>query len=641
MRHPDDGLSISTRYWNYLRYKNCFVGSEAVEWIVNKFSFSRADAILVGQRLMDAGIIQHVTHSEPFSDANYFYRFQEDEKSCVLNMKRIWDPNIHTRDALEVSRSLITSLALLCEEHRKTVPNPTNSPLASHPSLSHTPRLSQNGTNGTDQSPLLGRSYSNSHLLLPPAYSPRLSSSASASRLSYSSPSSTPSVPNLIDADDVDFSSLSRGENFQKYELASTELQRVQLDSLTPDDRIAFFVNIYNALCLHAHAEYSESGLLKYIFGRLVFFRRPSYRIAGLDFTLDDIEHGILRGNKRPPLFGFFQQFRPSDPKCHHILTRRDCRIHFLISAGTCSDPSMRILDSENIQGELRESTLEFLSCSVKVDVDNRTVTLPKIFKWYADDFPSPEKNLLSWIAGHLPVELSHKLNALLDSPSTLPVLLYENFEWAKSQARFNAAIVRRKRKKHVPDVIDLEGIQDVAGADATIFQSDLVSGLIAMAEDVISPTPFASNTSRTADTAVPTERSKRIKFTTMQPQEEVVSEKEMWDESYQNTSRKSNDGACINNESNVSLQKSYNEAYTTNGADNAEQDLRNKVHSNVTADAMEPASNVASCNNTIEGNSKERLYDEVHANIVSSSNASVRPRVNADSTPSDSVAGG
>lgn len=61
------------------------------------------------------------------------------------------------------------------------------------------------------------------------------------------------------------------------------------------------------------------------------------------------------------------QQLRPSDPKCQFILTVRESRIHFVISAGTPSDPPIRIVDMENLEDELHDATEEFLNKTVKV----------------------------------------------------------------------------------------------------------------------------------------------------------------------------------------------------------------------------------------------------------------------------------
>lgn len=101
--HPSDpkcGIEVKNRTWHARTYEACFVGSEAVDWMVRTLELpSREDAvaigkilstgffknkyiihillIFVGQSLMYRGIIQHVCNSEPFADHFFFYSFTE------------------------------------------------------------------------------------------------------------------------------------------------------------------------------------------------------------------------------------------------------------------------------------------------------------------------------------------------------------------------------------------------------------------------------------------------------------------------------------------------------------------------------------------------------------------------------------
>jgi hypothetical protein len=475
MRHPETGFDVADRRWRFLHYPKCFVGSESVEWMVRNLDMNRETAIKTGQHLMDAGIVHHVTHSEPFCDKYYFFRFQEDDESSVLNMKRVWDPSLPSRHAVEVSQDLLTRLACLCEEYRHRVINVPQTvqiqsphPGAQSPRLLQTPGALAAGyrselTNGSSAA------LRENELVAPTSTPASLSAGTQSGTPEVwgdSTPVSNtlaitgsnadaPSVSSFdialpgtiasVSTDDVDYTMLAKSEEFRIYTLSAAELQRVQLLGMSHDERIAFFVNIYNALCLHC---YVVKGAPTSVFRRWVFFRVLSYRIAGLDMSLDDIEHGILRGNKRAPMIKIIQQLRPSDPKCQHVLTNRDGRIHFVISAGTASDPPIRILDGENVQEQLHDATVEFLSHAVKIETGSRTVTLPRIFMWYADDFPGPERRLLEWVGQYLLAESASALASILGRDDNLPTITYENFDWCASDARFNAAVVRRKRRR-------------------------------------------------------------------------------------------------------------------------------------------------------------------------------------------------
>jgi Domain found in Dishevelled, Egl-10, and Pleckstrin (DEP) len=73
------GIKIKDRRYRLTVYPRCMVGSEATTWLVRKFFISEAEAVKLGQRLIDAKLLHHVTDSHPFEDGFFFYRFYWDE----------------------------------------------------------------------------------------------------------------------------------------------------------------------------------------------------------------------------------------------------------------------------------------------------------------------------------------------------------------------------------------------------------------------------------------------------------------------------------------------------------------------------------------------------------------------------------
>lgn len=58
-------------------YPRSFVGHEAIDWLVEHLGVSRGQALRLGQRLLDAGLIRHVTEDHQFEDRYLFYEFLE------------------------------------------------------------------------------------------------------------------------------------------------------------------------------------------------------------------------------------------------------------------------------------------------------------------------------------------------------------------------------------------------------------------------------------------------------------------------------------------------------------------------------------------------------------------------------------
>ncbi len=76
MQGPE-GLEIKDRRFRLILYSKCFVGSEAVQWLMKTQKASREEAIRLGQLMVDQGLIHHVVDEQPFLDQYLFYRFRK------------------------------------------------------------------------------------------------------------------------------------------------------------------------------------------------------------------------------------------------------------------------------------------------------------------------------------------------------------------------------------------------------------------------------------------------------------------------------------------------------------------------------------------------------------------------------------
>lgn len=69
------GVPIADRSHLGKLYPHCWIGSEAIDRLVARHPLQRHDAWLLLHRLMQFGLIEHVTNSRPVIDGNFFYRF--------------------------------------------------------------------------------------------------------------------------------------------------------------------------------------------------------------------------------------------------------------------------------------------------------------------------------------------------------------------------------------------------------------------------------------------------------------------------------------------------------------------------------------------------------------------------------------
>jgi hypothetical protein len=183
----------------------------------------------------------------------------------------------------------------------------------------------------------------------------------------------------------VRYGAIRGSEEFSHYEDLTKGLRSFHLRSLdSRNKRLAFWINIYNTAVIHAII---ELGLRQSVKEFSRFFRRVSYEIGGHRFSLNDMEHGILRGNRRPP-YGLMKPFRKNDPRLEFAVLPMDPRIHFALVCGARSCPPIGFYQAEQIDFQLQLAAASFInSPQVKILPQEMTILLSMIFKWYAADF--------------------------------------------------------------------------------------------------------------------------------------------------------------------------------------------------------------------------------------------------------------
>ncbi len=223
----------------------------------------------------------------------------------------------------------------------------------------------------------------------------------------------------------VAYERMAQSQLYQDYLHLSRHLQGLDLAALARrEERIAFWINLYNVTVIHGIIALGLKDSVKEVWN---FFRRVAYRVGGHLFTPDDMEHGILRGNRRPP-YGLFRPFGEKDPRLRFIVEPLEPRIHFTLVCGASSCPFIDFYTAENLEAELQIAAAHFINTGgVAVDRLARRVSLSRIFKWYGRDFGATLAARLRFIATYLDDAENRRL--LTDHPETLTVT-YQPYDW-------------------------------------------------------------------------------------------------------------------------------------------------------------------------------------------------------------------
>jgi len=229
------------------------------------------------------------------------------------------------------------------------------------------------------------------------------------------------------DGSQVDYQQIANDPLYLSY----TELVRGLADfdykSLKgKNQQLAFWINLYNSLVIDGVIQQNvQNSVTESWLGILGFFQKIAYRINGQRFSLTDIEHGVLRGNRGFPYFSG-PHFASSDPRIESIVADFDPRIHFALNCASKSCPPIGVYTPENIHDQLDLAARSFINNDLKVDQDSNQISVSKIFQWYLADFGG-KKALVDLLTQYLLDDDSRKW--IIENQSTLKVK-FHSYDW-------------------------------------------------------------------------------------------------------------------------------------------------------------------------------------------------------------------
>lgn len=159
-----------------------------------------------------------------------------------------------------------------------------------------------------------------------------------------------------------------------------SELESFDLNKLQSDyQKLAFWLNVYNGFTNYAIIHFELKNSMKEISD---LFKRRFFCVNGLDFSLDDIEHGLLRRNARGHLV-------PDDARLAYQVNHVDYRIHFALNCGAQSCPALAFYSESQLEQELQEAERAFVTQEFIVDHMKKIINCSSLFEWYREDFGS------------------------------------------------------------------------------------------------------------------------------------------------------------------------------------------------------------------------------------------------------------
>jgi hypothetical protein len=152
------------------------------------------------------------------------------------------------------------------------------------------------------------------------------------------------------------------------------------LSALKDDqEKLVFWINLYNAFYQIIRTEE--------LVDKKDIYKSRIINIAGHDFSLDDIEHGVLRQYRYKYSLGYLTN--PFTKKMIKDLAvdKLDWRIHFALNCGAKSCPPIAFYRLSSIDAQLEMATSSFLNNETTTNEKSKSVEVTALFKWFKNDF--------------------------------------------------------------------------------------------------------------------------------------------------------------------------------------------------------------------------------------------------------------
>ncbi len=211
----------------------------------------------------------------------------------------------------------------------------------------------------------------------------------------------------------VNYAKLKDDKRLDKY---LEQLENINPDNLlTDEDKLAFWINAYNAYTLKFIVEeYPVESINDLHWGGLYLgsvlgttvWDDEKIIINGTSLSLNNIEHDIVR-----------KKFNEE-------------RVHFALACASLGCPPLRseAFEGYKLNEQLQDQGMKFFNDETKnkFDLIKRRAYLSKILDWYDDDFGSSEKEILLYVSQFI----DEKIALDMKKNTSLWEINYLSYDW-------------------------------------------------------------------------------------------------------------------------------------------------------------------------------------------------------------------
>ncbi|KAA3461306.1 Voltage-dependent L-type calcium channel subunit alpha-1S [Gossypium australe] len=184
------------------------------------------------------------------------------------------------------------------------------------------------------------------------------------------------------------------------------KLASINLEGLSHQQKLAFWINTYNSCMMNAILEHGVPELPETV---VALMQKATIVVGGHLLNAITIEHFILR-------LPFHLKFAcPKAAKNDEVKARNifglewsEPLVTFALACGSWSSPAVRVYTAAHVEEELETAKRDYLQAAVGISRTNK-LTIPKLLDWYLLDFAKDLESLLDWVCLQLPNDVRNE----------------------------------------------------------------------------------------------------------------------------------------------------------------------------------------------------------------------------------------
>ncbi|KAK9165629.1 hypothetical protein Scep_000820 [Stephania cephalantha] len=223
----------------------------------------------------------------------------------------------------------------------------------------------------------------------------------------------------------------------QHYRSLVCRLEEIDPRKLNHEEKLAFWINIHNALVMHAFLAY---GIPQNTLKRVALVLKAAYNVGGHTISAEMIQNSILGCRMPRPgqwlwmLFSLKTKFKAGDDWQAYAIEHPEPLLHFTLCSGSHSDPAVRIYSPKRVFQEMELAKEEYIRATFGMRRQQKTI-LPKLLESFAKDSRMPPASLMEMIQQCVPENLQKTKHWFLQEKSRKSV------EWTPHNFAFRYLI--------------------------------------------------------------------------------------------------------------------------------------------------------------------------------------------------------